>query len=171
MLRKIKLVFYYTVLYNLPNSRFIAIASKLRVFYLSKALKVLPFDINSKVEEKVYLSDCSNICIGQNCRVNENVFIQGAIIGDDVLIAPNCSILSVTHLHSKIDVPIVNQGDSHPNPPIIKNNVWLGRNVIVLPGVTIGEGAIIAAGAIVNKDVKPYSVYGGVPAKFIKWRE
>ena len=57
------------------------------------------------------------------------------------------------------------------NPPvIIGNDVWIGANVIILPGVTIGDGSILAAGAVVTKDVEPYAVVGGVPAKVIKFR-
>ena len=170
MFRKIKLVFYYTILYNLPNSRFLNVCSKIRVLYLSKVMNILEYDNGSKIEQGVYVSDCKNISIGINCRINENVFIQGANIGDNVLIAPNCSLLSVSHIHKDKEIPIVFQGETDPNPPILKDNVWLGRNVIVLPGVTIGEGAIVAAGAVVNKDVESFSIYGGVPAKLIKKR-
>ena len=170
MFKKIKLGFYYTILYNLPNSRFVDLCSKLRVFYLSRFLGVMPYDKLSKIEEHVYISDCSNVKIGNNCRINENVFIQCAFIGDNVLIAPNCSLLSTSHIHNNIEIPIVMQGETDPNPSVIENNVWLGRNVVVLPGVTIGEGAIIAAGAIVNKDVESFTIYGGVPARLIKKR-
>ncbi len=170
MLHKIKLTIYYLILYNLPNSRFLSVFSKIRVFYLSKVLDILPYDSQSKIEDKVYISDCSNIKIGRNCRINENVFIQGAFIGNDVLIAPNCSLLSVSHIHKDKKTPIIQQGETKPNPPIIEDNVWIGRNVVVLPGVTISKGSIIGAGAIVNKDVEPYSIYAGVPAKLIKRR-
>ena len=53
---------------------------------------------------------------------------------------------------------------------VIGNDVWIGANAIVLDGVTIGDGAIISAGAIVNKNIPPFSIYGGVPAKFIRFR-
>ena len=53
---------------------------------------------------------------------------------------------------------------------IIENDVWIGANCVILPNVRIGEGAVIAAGSIVNKNIKPFSLYGGVPAKFIKKR-
>lgn len=170
MLHKLKLIFYYSILYNLPNSRFFFLFSNLRVLYLSKVLDIMPYDSLSKIEERVYISDCSNIKIGSNCRINENVFIQGAFIGNDVLIAPNCSLLSVSHIHKDRHISIIQQGETQPDPPVIEDNVWLGRNVVVLPGVKIGEGSIIGAGAIVNKDVEPFSIYGGVPAKLIKRR-
>jgi maltose O-acetyltransferase len=130
----------------------------------------MPYDKRTKLEPKVYLSDALGTKIGYNCRINENVFIQKAIIEDEVLIAPNVAILSVSHKHERLDISIIDQGDTQPNPPTIKKGAWLGRNVVILPGVTIGEGAIVASGAIVNKDVAAFTIVGGVPAKFIKNR-
>lgn len=170
MFRKLSLAIYYAIFYNLPHSRFLSFTSTWRVWYVSEVLKLMPFDKRSKIEYNVYLSNANGITIGKNCRINENVFIQQAIIGNNVLIAPNVSILSVSHNHENIDIPIVDQGDSLPNPPIIEDNVWLGRNVVVMPGMRIGEGAIVGAGAIVTKDVPPFAIVGGVPAKIIKTR-
>ncbi len=142
----------------------------MRVWYISKILKLMPYDIRCKIECKVYLSNARGITIGRNCRINENVFIQQATIGNNVLIAPNVAILSVSHNHENLEIPIVDQGDTAPNPPTIEDGVWLGRNVVVMPGIIIGEGAIVGAGAVVTKNVEPYTVVGGVPAKFIKSR-
>lgn len=171
MFRKLSLAIYYLIFYNLPHSRFLSFTSTWRVWYVSKVLKLMPYDKRSKIEYNVYLSNAKGILIGKNCRINENVFIQQAVIGNNVLIAPNVSILSVSHNHEKIDVPIVDQGDSEPNPPVIGDNVWLGRNVVVMPGIRIGSGAIVGAGAVVTKDVPPFVIVGGVPAKIIKSRK
>ena len=170
MLKKISLAVYYAFFYNLPHSRFLAITSVMRVWYLSKVLKLMPYDKKSIIEYKVYISDATGISIGKNCRINENVFIQAAKIGNNVLIAPHVAILSVSHRHESIDMPIVDQGDTLSEPPIIEDNVWLGRNVVIMPGVHIGEGAIVGSGAVVTKDVAPFTIVGGVPAKFIKSR-
>jgi maltose O-acetyltransferase len=109
--------------------------------------------------------------IGEGCEINENVFIQGAHIGRDVLIAPNVSILTTTHNYLDPNIPIKHQGDSSPQVPRIESDVWIGRNAIILPGVIIGQGSVVGAGAIVTKNIEPFSVYGGVPAKFIKKRD
>ena len=171
MFRKLKLAIYYGIFYNLPHSRFLPFTSKWRVWYVSKILGLMPYDKNSKIEHNVYLSNGKGISMGNNCRINENVFIQEAVIGSNVLIAPNVAILSVSHNHQNVEIPIVDQGDSLPNPPIIEDNVWIARNVVIMPGIHIGTGAIIGAGAIVTKNVAPYSVMGGVPAKLIKSRK
>lgn len=170
MLHKLKLVFYYAVIQHLPHSRLIGLCNKIRVAYVSKVLKVMPYDGRTKLEPNVYLSNAIGTTIGLNCRINENVFIQQATIEDEVLIAPNVAILSISHNHEKLEKSIVNQGDSKPNAPIIKKGAWLGRNVIVLPGITVGEGAIVGAGAVVTKNIEPFTIVGGVPAKFIKKR-
>ncbi len=170
MLHKLKLVFYYAVIQHLPHSRLIGLCNKIRVAYVSKVLKVMPYDSRTKLEPNVYLSNAIGTTIGLNCRINENVFIQQATIEDEVLIAPNVAILSISHNHEKLEKSIVNQGDSKPNAPIIKKGAWLGRNVIVMPGITVGEGAIVGAGAVVTKNIEPFTIVGGVPAKFIKKR-
>lgn len=170
MLHKLKLVFYYAVIQHLPHSRLIGLCNKIRVAYVSKVLKVMPYDSKTKLEPNVYLSNAIGTTIGLNCRINENVFIQQATIEDEVLIAPNVAILCLPHKHDRVDIPILEQGDEELQPPIIKRGAWLGRNVIIMPGVTIGEGAIVGAGAVVTKNVEPFTIVGGVPAKFIKKR-
>ena len=169
-MHKIKLILYYAIIQHLPHSRLLALSNIVRVWYVSRVLKIMSYDRKSKLESNVYLSNTRGINIGANCRINENVFFQQAIIEDEVLIAPNVAILSTSHNHENLDISIVNQGDTKPNPPIIKRGAWLGRNVVILPGIVIGQGAIVAAGAVVTKDVEAYTVVGGVPAKFIKNR-
>lgn len=171
MYQKLILSIYYGIFYHLPHSRFLPFTRALRVWYISKVLKLMPYSKNSFVEYSVYISNGENIKIGADCQINENVFIQGAIIGNNVLIAPNVAILSTSHNHQNIRIPITEQGESEPNPPIIEDNVWLGRNVIIMPGIVIGKGSIIGAGAVVTKNVVPYSVMGGVPAGLIKSRK
>jgi galactoside O-acetyltransferase len=115
------------------------------------------------------------IIIGKNFSCNTNLHlnasIQGKIIiGDDVLIGPNCVIRSSDHIHADINIPIKKQG--HISEEIlIGDNVWIGANTTILKGVKIGNGSIIAAGAVVNKNVDNLSIVGGVPIKHIKYRK
>ncbi|WP_053989922.1 DapH/DapD/GlmU-related protein [Mangrovimonas sp. TPBH4] len=169
-MHKLKLLLYYFFIQYLPNSRFFGIGNLVRVWYLSKILKILKPSDKTFIENKVYIGNGKKVSIGKDVQINENVFIQGAIIGNYVMIAPNVSLLANMHNHDRTDIPMAKQGKKVDNPVIIEDDVWLGRNVIVMPGIKIEKGSIIAAGAVVTKNVPAYTVYGGIPAKFIKNR-
>lgn len=168
---KFLLFIYYAVIQHLPNSRLIGFFRIVRVFYMSKILKVMEWDKNSLFENNIYIGNTKNLSIGKHCEINDHVFIQGATIGNNVMIAANASLLANMHNHKNKDIPMNLQGKKRGNKVIIEDDVWIGRSVIVMPGVRIKKGSIIAAGAVVTKDVPAYCVYGGVPAKFIKNRE
>ena len=93
----------------------------------------------------------------------------GVEIGKYVQVGPNTVIHSANHNFDDIDLPICKQGHT-PKKVKIEDDVWIAAGCIILPGVTIGKGAVIAAGAVVTKDVEPYSVVAGAPAKKIKDR-
>jgi acetyltransferase-like isoleucine patch superfamily enzyme len=125
-----------------------------------------------KIDDSFTLFPPFNTDFGKNITVGKTVFInsgckfqdQGGItIGDGSLIGHNVVMATVNHGLSR--------EKRHWNfvaPIILGKNVWIGSNVTLLPGVTIGDDAVIAAGAVVTSDVPPGSVAGGVPAKFIK---
>ncbi len=83
--------------------------------------------------------------------------------------APDVIILTRNHKFDSVDTPIQEQGGT-TKPVTICDDVWLGTRVIVLPGVTIGKGAIAAAGAVVAREVPEFAIVGGCPAKVIKYR-
>ena len=90
-------------------------------------------------------------------------------IGGHVLIAAHCSIIGENHVFKDLDTLISDQGvNSHGIT--IEDNVWIGTRVCILDGVTVGTGSVVAAGAVVTKNVLPFSVVGGVPARLIKMR-
>lgn len=112
------------------------------------------------------------LTIGDDSFVGRNCFfgIYDPIhIGSHVQIAAYCYLVSQNHGYSRRDIPIKHQ-DFVGAPITIEDDVWLGTHVVVLPGVTIGKGAIVAAGAVVNKDIPPYEIWGGVPAKYLRTR-
>lgn len=170
VLRKLKIILYYLIINKLPHSRYLMISNTFRVWYVSKVLKVMDYSKESYFENNIYFGKGDLIRIGSNCQVNENVFIQAARIGNHVMIAPNVAILSKSHNHSDISTPMILQGESEHQEVVVENNVWIGRNAIIMPGVTIGEGCIIGAGAVVTKSTAPNTIVGGVPAKIIKRR-
>jgi len=114
-----------------------------------------------------FYTDCGlNITLGKNIFINSGCCFQdwgGITIGDNTLIGHNVVIATINHgmLPEK-------RHDNIPSPVVIGKNVWIGSNSTILPGVTIGDNAIIAAGAVVTKDVEANTVVGGVPAIFIK---
>ena len=123
---------------------------------------------------KIYASELSKVKLGSGITFNSNVMINARgigsiIVGDNVLIGPNSVLRSCNHSSDILDKPIKNQG-MKCGTITIKDNVWIGSNCVILPNCLIGEGSIIAAGAVVTKDVPANSVVGGVPAKFIKKR-
>lgn len=127
---------------------------------------------NTELNETLNVIPPFNTDFGKNIHIGQRVFInsgckmqdQGGIyIGNDVLIGHNACLLTLNH-----EMEPENRADMHPKPIHIEDKVWLGSNVTVLPGVTIGEGAIVAAGAVVTKDVDSNTIVGGVPAKIIK---
>ena len=170
MVHKFKIAIYYCIIYYLPHSRLARISNKLRLWYVCKVLKIMHSHPANYFENRVYIGDGRRVNIGYNCHINENVFIQGANIGNYVMIAPDVAILSKSHKHDDLLIPMVNQGETKEEIPVIEDNVWIGRRAIILPGLRLGSGCIVAAGAVVTKDIPPNSIVGGVPAKLIRKR-
>lgn len=142
------------------------ISKKLRGF----ATKLYADNCGADVDvgRKVKLS--AQLRLGDRSSIGDYSHLQGeVIIGDDVMMAPNCALIADNHQHSDVTRPMNTQGTVSKRI-VIGNDVWLGYGVIILPGVTVGDGAICAAGAVVTKDVEPYSIVGGNPAKLIKKR-
>ncbi len=114
-----------------------------------------------------FYTDCGkNITIGKDVFINSGCKFQdqgGITIGDSALIGHNVVMATLNH-----DAAPEKRGTMHPAPIVIGKNVWIGSNATILPGVIIGDEAIIAAGAVVTKDVLANTIVGGVPAKFIK---
>lgn len=109
-----------------------------------------------------------NIEIGENFYANHNLIILDANkveFGDNVFIAPNCSFYTAGH---PVDVERRNKGLEYAKPIKVGNNVWNGVNVVVLPGVTIGDNVVIGAGSVVNKDIPSNTIAVGNPCKVIK---
>lgn len=114
-----------------------------------------------------FYTDCGkNITLGKNVFINSGCHFQdqgGITLCDGCLIGHNVVIATLNH-----DQDPKHRQALQPSPVVIGKNVWIGANATILPGVTIGENAIVAAGAVVTKDVAPNTIVGGVPAKFIK---
>ncbi len=120
----------------------------------------------------VWICPGRNLVVGDDVDLAKDVLITtsgGVFIGARTLIGYRTQILSSNHTIPPLGKPFPISGDVHL-PVKIMNDVWIGANCIITPGVTIGEGAVVAAGSVVTKDVISNSIVGGVPAKLIKMR-
>ena len=124
------------------------------------------------IDESVAVFPPVHINYGRHLSIGKNVFINfnctflglgGIVIEDDVLIGPDVKILSESH-----QLPPLERQSLIPGKVRIEKNVWVGAGATILPGITIGENAVIAAGAVVTKDVPANTVVAGIPAKVIK---
>ncbi len=142
-------------------------------YHTPKEIRALFFKLTGKpVEDTLsifppFYTDCGkNISVGKNVFINSGCRFQdqgGITIGDGALIGHNVVLATLNH----DEIP-QKRSMMHPAPIVIGKNVWIGANSTVVPGVTIGDGAIIAAGAVVTKDVPDNVIVGGVPAQIIK---
>jgi len=120
-------------------------------------------------------ADGGYIKVGNRVAFNMNVHINSSVggkilIGDNCLIGPNVVFRTASHKFDRIDIPIWQQGHKHGNI-ILEEGVWIASNVVIAGNVKIGKGAIISAGAVVTKDIPPYAIAYGVPAKVSSFRK
>ena len=109
-----------------------------------------------------------DVIIGDHTRVGlHNTVIGPVTIGNHVNLAQGITVTALNHNFADNNLRIDEQGVS-TNPVTIGDDIWIGANAVILPGVTIGNHSVVAAGAVVTKDVPPHTLVGGVPAKIIK---
>jgi maltose O-acetyltransferase len=168
------------LIFNFKETLFISLANMIPTTIFSgmiraHLIKLAGPKIGRKVEinkniEIAPIGGSKNLTIGDGTFVNTGVRFQCPIggeisIGRNVLIGPRCQFETLNHT-----ISLTKKGKRPNNikPIVVEDYVWIGARVVILPGVKIGEGSIVAAGAVVTKDVAPYSLVGGVPAKLIK---
>ena len=167
--RKLNRDFYYKIAIHLPVSyaRFGTVAMRARAYSASKFLNFVGKNVN--IEKGAVITSAMEI--GDRSGVGINATMHGkVIIGKDVMMGPECIIYTQNHAFDRTDIPMLEQGFSPEKPVVIGDDVWIGGRVTILPGVHIGNGAIIGAGAVVTKNVPDYAIVGGNPAKVIKYR-
>jgi maltose O-acetyltransferase len=155
---------------KLPVSydKFGATSKKLRSYLASKMIKECGKNVNieknAMFASDLIIGDFSGIGIGAQLSA-------GVTIGSHVMMAPEVVILTMNHAFESTEKPMRLQGGSGVKPVFIEDDVWIGQRVIILPGVTLGRGTIVGAGAVVTKSFPAYSIVAGNPATLIKSRK
>ena len=134
------------------------------------------FADTAEVRPGAYIVGCSQISIGNRVVIRPGCMIHGEAkdlalsidIQDDAMLGSGCHIYVSNHTFSNLNMPIIDQGDDPCQLVTIGRGAWLGANVIILPGVRIGQNSVVAAGAVVTKSIPDGVVAAGVPAKVIK---
>jgi acetyltransferase-like isoleucine patch superfamily enzyme len=148
-------------------------------YYIRSRMIISRFRL--KADERVIIMDGFHAFYGKNIILGKNIYIgrnaefhagetSTITIGGDSFFGP--SVYIDTHMHNfqRTDVPMKKQGRTEKDV-VVGRDVWIGAKAVILNGITIGEGAIVAAGAVVTKDVEPYTIVAGVPALPVKNRK
>lgn len=137
-------------------------------------IDVMPFNNfvlgdNSTIEDFCTINNgVGDVLIGQRCRIGmSNVLIGPVTIGNDVILAQNIVMSGLNHGYEDINRPIYKQPVTKKKITV-EDEAWIGANAVIVAGVTIGKHSVVAAGSVVTKDVPPYSVVDGNPAKVMK---
>jgi acetyltransferase-like isoleucine patch superfamily enzyme len=108
---------------------------------------------------------CNGTSIAGACVISA---VRRVVLEEDVLLARNVYISDHMHRYSQTDLPVQAQGVEKIAPVVIKRGAWLGQNVVVCPGVSIGTGSVVGANSVVSEDVPDYAVAAGAPARVVK---
>lgn len=168
IIRKLLYFIYLTILSYTPEiyRPYALFFPTLRRYFVSAFVNKCGYKLrvkrNADISMFIEIGNYSEL--GSNCIIQSNT-----VIGDYVIMGPNVKIYTKNHGYKDITTPMALQKVTNE---IVKigNDVWLGANVVITPGVTIGNHVIVAAGAVVTKDFPDYAIIGGVPAKIIKYR-
>ena len=168
--RIIGYVVYHALAKRLPvsNSRINVFQKKIRGLCGKLILKKCGRNVN--IEKGARFS--SQVSLGDFSGIGVNASIGGkCTIGKFVMMGPNCTIYSRNHEFSDVSRPMMEQGYSEEKEVVIGDDVWIGGNVTILPGVKIGSHSIIGACSVVTKDVPEYAIVAGNPAAVKKFRK
>jgi maltose O-acetyltransferase len=123
------------------------------------------------IKSRAYFGNGEHVTIGDRSQLGKNMRAESDLqLGDDVVMGPDVVIMSSSHAFDSVDLPVNQQGGRPRRPVTIGNDVWIGTRVIILPGIQIGNHAIIGAGSVVTKNVPPLAIVAGNPAKVIRFR-
>ena len=141
---------------------------KVRGLYYKLLLKACGWA--TTVDRYVIIRGGRGITVGSYCVINSFTHIwghKGVTIGNRVMIASHVAITSLTHDYTN---PNMRFAPAVGAPIFIEDDVWIGAHAVIMPGVTIGRGAVVGSGAVVRDDVPPFAIVVGVPARIVRYR-
>lgn len=173
LFKYIWLLLYYVFLQHLPSSYapFVGkFCNALRIICVKHIFKKC--GKISTMDRKAYFGTGFEIEIGDYSGIGEKCIVpKNTIIGNYVMMAPEVYIVGNNHITTDVNTPMCFQGKTDDKVTIIEDDVWLGARVMIMPGRKIGQGSILAAGAVITKDVPSLCIFGGNPAKLIRRRD
>ncbi len=156
--KKIIYALYLMLASWLPKTRHMRIAGKIRNYFARCICNNVHPTAN--IEKGAHFNPC--VEIGEKSSIGIRCDLDGPVrIGKFVMMGPETAIYTRNHKHDSKEIPMIYQGYDEHRLVTIEDDVWIGRRVMIMPGVTIAKGCIIAAGAVVTKNTSPYSVWGG----------
>lgn len=172
MKKAMALIAYYALAKHLPTNETKLVGKACRAFRQLLCKEIFKASGHTfNINKDAYFGTGINLSIGNNSSIGRNCQLANDVtIGNDVMMAPEVVIFSISHETTDTATPMRLQGNKAPNPVTIGNDVWIGQRAMIMPGISIGNGVIIAAGAVVTKNVPDLTVVGGNPAKVIKYR-
>ncbi|GGK77510.1 glycosyltransferase [Amphritea balenae] len=127
---------------------------------------------NINIERNAYFGSGKKVRIGDNSGIGVNCKLFGTVVlGNNIMMGQNVQFITTGHEFSDINVPMIKQGLTKEKSIVVSDDVWIGSNSIILPGVNVGKGVVIGAGSIVTKDIPDYVVVAGNPASIVKNRK
>lgn len=169
--RSVRLAFYLLVAKQLPQTS----APGGRLWKAARRVAARPLlassgrDVN--IDRGAFFGKGDNLHLGEGSGIGAGCRLHGPVrIGDHVMMGPEVMVFAQGHNFDDLSRPMVQQGESEPDEVVIGDDVWIGARAIILPGVHVGHGAVIGAGSVVTKDVPPFAVAAGNPARVVKSR-
>jgi acetyltransferase-like isoleucine patch superfamily enzyme len=151
------------------NKKFSQLYRNIKMYIVHRKLRLKNIPISTYIVLPCRIA--RDFKAGEYSFINKNCFIGHKVsIGRYTMLARDVSFMGSDHYYDKPGIPIIFSGLPKLNKTIVEDDVWIGHRAIIILGVKIGRGAIVAAGSVVTADVEPYSIVGGIPAKLIKMR-
>ncbi len=170
-MRTIALFFYYSFLQFLPTAPMPGSSLAYGLRRIAARTIFRRCGAGVIIKSRAYFGRGTNVEIGNRSQLGIRLRADSDfVVGDDVVMGPDVVIMCWSHRFDRVDVPINQQGPGEVRPVTVGDDVWLGTRCILLPGVSVGNHAVVGAGSVVTRDVPEYAIVAGVPAVILRDR-